>query len=303
MAASSLHILLVEDNPGDAAILRATLRSQAKTACSIDHRLTLGAALHPAPEGNYDIVLLDLSLPDSHGMETIQRARQSLPHLPIIVLTGMDDESVGLEALKLGAQDYLMKGEFSGGLLLRAIRYAKERFKLEQALRDLSLKDELTGLHNRRGFLYAASPLLNHARSAGIPSVLLFADLDGLKKINDTYGHAQGDLAIVSAAEVLRRTFGHSNILARLGGDEFMILGTETDALDEAEVRERIEANVARINDEHGGPFTLSISLGCIRIQPDDSASLDSLMERADKLLYEAKRARKVQAEKIPARH
>jgi diguanylate cyclase (GGDEF)-like protein len=175
---------------------------------------------------------------------------------------------------------------------------------MEQTLRELSLKDELTKLHNRRGFLYAAAPLLSHARATGRPATLLFADLDGLKKINDTLGHAQGDLAIASAAEVLRRSFAEGNILARLGGDEFTILGIEQDSLDETAVRARIEANVAALNREHGGAFTLAMSVGWITVDPGDASSLDDLMERADRLLYEAKRKRKAEgmaAEESPA--
>jgi diguanylate cyclase (GGDEF)-like protein len=137
---ASNTILLIEDNPGDARLIRELLReAQGSTprggaAFILEHRDRLSTGLERFAEGGIDAVLLDLSLPDSHGLETLSVMHTSAVSTPILVLTGLDDEGVGLEAVKQGAQDYLMKGQLDGQLLIRSIRYAIERNEVEKAL-------------------------------------------------------------------------------------------------------------------------------------------------------------------------
>ena len=96
----------------------------------------LGAGLQSLSEGEIDIVLLDLALPDSHGIDTLSAVREAAPGVPVVVLTGLDDENAAMESLRQGAQDYLVKGKFDGVLLLRSIRYARERKRTEKSLRE-----------------------------------------------------------------------------------------------------------------------------------------------------------------------
>ncbi|MCC6616370.1 MAG: response regulator [Anaerolineae bacterium] len=129
----SMRLLLIEDNLGDARLIREMLRDQADVA--ITHVETLEEAVDACRDATCDMALLDLSLPDSSGVETVLRLSADLPHLPIVVLTGSDDEELGIEAVQAGAQDYLVKGDTDAKLLRRALRYARERHQIETVLR------------------------------------------------------------------------------------------------------------------------------------------------------------------------
>lgn len=126
-----VRILLVEDNPGDARLLRETLRDAESLRFELTHAGRLSDALDRVRAEPADVVLLDLSLPDAHGMDTVARMLEAAPSVPIIVLTGLADETVAVLAVQAGAQDYLVKGTVEGATLGRAIRYAMERKRLE----------------------------------------------------------------------------------------------------------------------------------------------------------------------------
>lgn len=137
------HILLIEDNPGDAKLIEAHLGVKGDKRFDLTHVVRLGEGLKTLEEKSYDIILLDLNLPDGHGLESYTRLHDAAPLVPIIVLTGLDDEKLALEALQVGAQDYIVKGMVDGKLLSRAIRYAIERKKIEQTEKELAReKDE-----------------------------------------------------------------------------------------------------------------------------------------------------------------
>lgn len=131
MSGGPVRILLVEDNPGDARLLRLTLQEAESLRFELVHAARLSEALERVKDAPADVVLLDLSLPDAHGMETVSRMLHAAPDVPIIVLTGLTDETVAVQAVQAGAQDYLVKGSVDGGTLARAIRYAMERKRLE----------------------------------------------------------------------------------------------------------------------------------------------------------------------------
>jgi signal transduction histidine kinase len=122
----AVHVLLVEDSPGDARLVREVLR-ETGAPFRVTHVERLREAREVLSRGGVDLVLLDLSLPDSHGLDTVAAAQRAAPHVPVLVLTGNSDEELAARALHVGAQDYLVKGEFDAPLLLRAIRYATER--------------------------------------------------------------------------------------------------------------------------------------------------------------------------------
>jgi PleD family two-component response regulator len=225
MTESIVRILLVEDNPGDARLVSEMLRDGGGDY-SLTHVETLGAALDRLtlePNGT-DVVLLDLSLPDEHGLETLRRAL-SVPHTAgVVVMTGLGDDDVGVAATQVGARDYLVKGQVDYRTLRRALKLAMARQKREGQLENQSTTDELTGVDNRRGFLIHGEQLLNVARRSGQPVAIVFVDLDRFKQINDTFGHAEGDRALVATAAVLRRSLRETDIVARIGGDEFVAL-------------------------------------------------------------------------------
>jgi diguanylate cyclase (GGDEF)-like protein len=162
---------------------------------------------------------------------------------------------------------------------------------LQVRLESLALTDEMTGLYNRRGFLRLATPQLKLAERKQRPLMLFFADLDGLKKINDELGHEVGDDAITQASRLLARVFRQSDVLARLGGDEFAALALEI--ANEQPVVARLEAALAAFNDEDARPYQLSISIGAVSYDRAAHESLETLLARADAVMYAAKRARR----------
>jgi sigma-B regulation protein RsbU (phosphoserine phosphatase) len=132
---SLLHVLLVEDSAADARLFQEELRDSGADWCKLHHVETLAAAIEAVRTGRIDAVLLDLSLADAHGIETVSRMRAAAPTVPVVVLTGFDDQETALAAVKEGAQDYLIKAEVSGALLARAVRYAIERKRADESQR------------------------------------------------------------------------------------------------------------------------------------------------------------------------
>jgi DNA-binding response OmpR family regulator len=128
------RLLLVEDNAGDARLLREMFNEQGKHETEVVHVGSLAEAEAHLAVHSTDIVLLDLGLPDAHGLEGVRRARAAAPGVPLVVLTGLDDESLASRALQEGAQDYLIKGQIETRGLMRALRYAIERKLMEEAL-------------------------------------------------------------------------------------------------------------------------------------------------------------------------
>jgi two-component system, cell cycle response regulator len=238
------------------------------------------------------VALVDLSLPDCEGLNVVSILRAHAPDLPIVVFTAMGDEQAGIAALAAGAQDYLIKGQTDSTVLVRALRYAIERKRLELALQRMALQDELTGLFNRRGFFHRAMYRLRDARREGKGAVLLIGDMDGLKQVNDTLGHLEGDRALVEIARTLRETFREEDVIARMGGDEFAVLAiTKSDRVADVvrAVLGRLRARLATLTLPTGYPLSMSVGLAAAEAVSD--VNLDALIKQADRSLYEQKRA------------
>jgi len=155
----------------------------------------------------------------------------------------------------------------------------------------LALMDDLTRLYNRRAFHALSTQQFKVMRRKGQGLLLFFADVDHLKNINDTYGHREGDLALVRAADALERTFRDSDILARLGGDEFAVLALEASCEDQDAILRRLEGHLQKLSAEEPR-YKLSLSVGAARFDPKDSVSLGDLLAKADRAMYEQKNTR-----------
>ncbi len=176
-------------------------------------------------------------------------------------------------------------------------RIDARRKQAETQLQELTLTDDLTGLRNRRGFFFLTEQELKLARNkrTGIQLWLIYADLDGLKKINDNLGHDVGSRAIVQTAEVLKSTFRESDIIARLGGDEFVILAVSA-ATDGGNIMlERLQDNLRGYNIRERLPYRLSLSVGIVRVDAERAASIEDVLKEADQAMYEDKRSKKEQ--------
>ena len=285
-----LRILLVEDDP--AIDTRATFACANPEGAAVTRVERVEHALGLLDQHEFDVLLLDLAVPDTQGLETLDHIRTRSPALPVVVLTACDDEAAAIRALRRGAQDHVVKGLLDCPQLIRVARYAIERHRAQAELAVVAITDELTGLLNRRGFKVLAQHHLHLARRECRAFGLFLADMDHLKQINDTLGHVHGDRAIADAAELLRTTFRRSDIVARLGGDEFVVLTIQATAADLAAISDRLQEQLRRLDDERARPYRLSMSFGMVTIEPDDATTVDVLVERADELLYEQKRRR-----------
>lgn len=180
-------------------------------------------------------------------------------------------------------------GNGSAAGYLAVIRDITGQKRAEEELRTLLLVDELTGLYNRRGFLTLAQHQLKIARRMNREMMLMFADVDGLKRINDTLGHLEGDRALADTAAILKETFRDPDIIARIGGDEFSVLVIEASRENMGAIGSRFMENLRAHNEKAKRPYKLSVSIGMAHYDPGQPCLINELLERADKSMYDQK--------------
>ena len=421
MLKKSINILLlVEDNSGDARLLREMLNEQDSRTTEMTHAVCMSETERHLAERAFDIILLDLVLPDAQGLAVVRRVRELAPRIPLVVLTGLDDESLAAQALQEGAQDYLIKGQIDTRALFRALRYAVERKTMEEALfvekeraqvtlnsigdavictdisgnvtflnpvaermagwsrqdaagrpmaevlrildaasrqttpnpmekavgqnqtvhlpsncilirRDgfeIPIEDSVAPIHDREGRATGAVIVFRDVSAArtmalqmthsaqhdfltGLPNrmllndrisqsiafaqrhkkriAVLFLDLDGFKHINDSLGHPIGDKLLQSIARRLVDCVRASDTVSRQGGDEFVVLLSEVEQSEHADVtaRRMLQA-VAEPHsiDQHDLYVTTCIG---VSIYPDDGQDAETLVKNADTAMYQAK--------------
>lgn len=406
-----IKVLLIEDNPGDARLVKEMLVDAWANNFSLAHVEMIREGLSLLMDEGYHVILLDLSLPDGHGLDTARQVCAAAPHLPVIILTGLDDETIAIHAVQEGAQDYLVKGQMDSNLLARAIRYAIERKRAEVKLREseerfrelaenirevfyickqdihqisyispaymeiwgrtcetlyhepesiwntvhpedkdrvmrslekkdreeveeiyrivrpdgsmrwikdrsfpiyddsgktrrivgiaaditdlkfgeeklkhLSLHDPLTGLYNR---IYFEEEMSRIEKLRCDTVAIISCDVDGLKLVNDTLGHNQGDNLLVAAARVIRGSFREGDLVARIGGDEISVVLTNTTEPAVENACQRIQEAVVSYN-ANNPELPLSISVG-FAVSHGVHRSLRDLSKEADNNMYRKK--------------
>jgi diguanylate cyclase (GGDEF)-like protein len=279
---NALHILLVEDNPGDIRLFQEIMRDTPDNL-TIDYVTSLSDSFPLFSQVHIDVIMLDLSLPDSNGIDTVVKMRSQVPDLPIIVLTGLNDEQTALSAVREGAQDYLIKGTINGSTLIRSIRYAIERNRMQNTLRALSLIDDLTGVYNRRGFMNLAMQQIRSTRRRLVGFHLIYIDLDDMKKTNEQEGATAGDQRLINAARLFSDTFRGSDVVARIGGDEFAIITAETEGHQSDTIIGRLKKAVDMYNQQNNG-YPCSFSYGMVFFESAANVSLEHLLLEAEKI-------------------
>ena len=406
-----IKVLLIEDNPGDARMVKEMLVDAGADKFRLVRAGLIRDGLLLLKGEEYHVILLDLSLPDGQGLDTMRQVCAAAPRLPVVILTGLDDETIAVQAVQEGAQDYLVKGQMDGNLLARAIRYAIERKHVEERLREseeifrqlaenirevfyiyeydsehlcyispayrdvwgrpceglyqdmrpmwstihpddrdrvmkslekrsqqeaeevyrivrpdgtirwikdrsfpihddsgkmhrlvgiaaditdlkvgeeklkyLSLHDPLTGLYNR---IYFEEEMRRIEKARYKTVGIVSCDVDGLKLVNDTLGHDQGDKLLIAAAKVIRESFREGDLVARMGGDEFSIILPNTDESAVESACQRIQESVVGYNAVHP-ELPLSISAG-FAIGSGFHRNLRDLFKDADNHMYRKK--------------
>ncbi len=292
----SLTILVVEDNPGDFDLISEYLSDVNWVSYDLIPCASLQQAKEKLLVNTLDAVLLDLSLPDSTGIGTVSNMRSLSDRLPIIVLTGIDNDEVGEQSIQQGAQEYLAKNELNGRLLSRVIKYAIKRKQMDLKLEKLAITDPLTELYNRRYFFERGWNEYVRARRYEHALAVVMMDIDYFKKVNDVYGHICGDKVLVNVANLLKKTVRGIektvrgiDLVSRFGGEEFIVLIPETDLKGVQLLAERMRLEIADTPIEHNGKsFHISISIGVSMIDANNG-DFEGMINQADIALYKAK--------------
>ncbi|MGB0696570.1 MAG: GGDEF domain-containing response regulator [Rhodospirillaceae bacterium] len=290
-------ILIVDDMLPNALIAAATLEQLGHVTCKTVESGT--DALDLAREWEPDLLVTDYLMPNMNGLELIGKIRAQRPKelLPVILITAVNDRTLLYMALEGRAIDVVRKPFDELELLARAgnlLQMRADRLALIEAnrrLEQLATTDALTGVRNRRSFMDMGTREISRCRRNGSPFCLLMFDIDHFKVVNDTHGHATGDIALVTFTRLVQETLREADQLARLGGEEFIAILPDTALPGALEVAERLRQTLSEteITAEDGTLFRVTVSIGAVCYEGKTGIALDQLMGKADKALYSAK--------------
>ncbi|MFV1858730.1 MAG: diguanylate cyclase [Anaerolineales bacterium] len=242
----------------------------------------------------FDLIVSDLYMPGHTGLEVIQKAQEKDPEIHAIILTASATVETAIEALRSGVYDYLTKPLESLAdfeiTVARALEHAhliRENDRLFREVQRLAVTDALTGLFNRHKLDEALANEFERARRYKRPLSVIMIDMDGLKAINDTYGHTAGDAALKMVGDVIRSQTRRVDMPARFGGDEFVVLLPEVELELGVKIAERI-CNKIKPTKEHDDMFSVS---GGVAQLSEEHASAKDFLRAVDDALYRAKRA------------
>ena len=246
------------------------------------------------------LIVCDLEMPRMDGFKFLGmlQTREELRDIPVIMLTGREDRDLKIKGLEQGACDYVTKPFDAGELIARVrvqlkIRLLQDELKRSnEKLQELSNTDPLTMLYNRRYMMSALERELHRAQRKGAPLSLIIMDIDHFKRINDTFGHQQGDVVLMRVAELARQSLRSYDVAARYGGEEFVLILPETSHEEALHVADRLrlaiqqEAFAAPINTTR-----ITISMGVASFPCPGLTTIDDLIRAADEALYRAKQS------------
>ncbi|HEU5047407.1 MAG TPA: diguanylate cyclase response regulator [Rickettsiales bacterium] len=285
-----LKVLLIEDSKGDAVLIERSLKRALPEIAKIAKASYLGEALDILAAQDFDVALLDRSLPDTEEFDGLKSLQNMAPQLPIIFLTAYKDEKSALEAIENGAQDYLFKDSMDGHSIKRAIQYALMRKKFESVLITRANFDALTGLANRTLFESRLDMALARMKRHGGYVAVMFLDLDGFKQVNDRLGHAVGDLLLREVGRRIASGLREYDTAARFGGDEFAVLLENLPHPEHSEtVAQKIIAQIDKPFSLSGSAVDIGISIGIAVCDKTHLQKGRSLIAQADSAMYEAK--------------
>ncbi len=285
-----IKILYVEDEIDHAILIGEFIKEIANVHYEMTHVQKLDEALLELDKERYDIVMLDMSLPDKQGLGTVTTVCERAPEIPVVVMTSIEDESMAVKALQKGAEEYLVKGDMNSHALSRILRYAIMRHKGRVELQSLSLVDDLTSLYNRRGFMLFAQQQLSIAIRTKRGMILFFIHIEGLNEITEKFGRQYEDLAKIETANILKEAFRESDIIARHSRDEFTAMAIESfDASNEIIIT-RLQDELKSRNKQENRQYKLSLCIGKAYYDTEELCTIEELINRAKKSMIEQKK-------------
>jgi diguanylate cyclase (GGDEF)-like protein len=300
MEEKPLTILVADDEPVNRALIQRRLEREGYRVLTAQNG---SEAVEKTKDALPDLVILDVMMPEMDGMDACRLIKEDekTRDIPIIFLSARDETEMKVSGLTLGANDYISKPFKAEELLARvhvAIRLKRERDRLRTSAEEATIRaevaqeramtDALTGLLNRYGLQHIVAREHAEARRYNRPLSCLMIDLDNFKTINDTYGHAAGDLALRQVAGILSEAVRGSDTVFRYGGEEFLVLLPETDLEGAAALGEKIRATASsRPFGDGENVFNLTLSAGASSLCDNESGN--DMIARADMALYQAK--------------
>jgi len=275
-------VIIVDDDERLLEVFKTALSLegyQCETASSAE------SALELINKMSFDIMLTDIRMPSIEGFELTQKAKKIRPDMAVIIMTAYIEEFSFNNAIEAGASDFIKKPFTLNELMLRM-----QHVELQEKVRTMAVTDELTGLYNRRGFFSLVEQLLKLCKREKKGIFMLYTDIDNLKKINDTFGHKEGDMALIDIANILRKNYRESDIIARIGGDEVVVIPVGTTKESAEIATSRLKKSLETRNTKTNHSYKISLSFGLAYYDPENPCSIDDLLAQGDKLMYEQKR-------------
>lgn len=288
----SIGKALIADDEDD--FRRLLVRRATTMGLTVDEVSDGTQAIEAIRQNSYDILVMDLYMPGATGLEVIREAQRIDPDTESILMTGSASLETAIEAIRAGVYDYLTKPlesltsfELTVSRALERRHLIRENERLFKEVQRLALTDQLTGLYNRHKLKESLESEVERARRYRRPLSLIMLDLDGLKVINDTYGHPAGDVVLRQVAEAIRNHTRRVDLAARIGGDEFLVLLPEAVLEVATEVAKRVRKQITSIPYED---INISISIG-VGQWGEEFGTPQGFMHAVDQALYQAKRS------------
>jgi two-component system, cell cycle response regulator len=290
------NVLSVEDSDQDFKKISDVLKTQA--LITLTRVKSVGEAITLLNTNQFDIVLMDYMLSDGNGLELLGKIHESGIDVPVVAITGKGDELIASRLIKAGAQDYLPKAKISTSSLTRSINNSLEKYRLQRDIRlahqkmaELAIRDELTGLYNRRFFIESLEKETARAERYNAGLALCMIDLDHFKKINDNYGHPAGDMVLAETGRIIRESIRISDLACRYGGEEFAIIFPNAGLEEARHICERIRERLGGRQFKHDSyNFRISLSAGLALFQVGLNQTGNDLISDADRALLNAKK-------------
>lgn len=303
-SATKYRILLVDDDVEFAKVTRFRLTHTDKPRFEVHTTSSTQSAIELLNNQTFDLILLDLMLPDANGLEAITRIFATSKQIPIVVMTGLDSDELAVNAIRKGAEDFIVKGEMQPKMLVRIIQQAIDRHHIKKKLRVVTGKlrqvnsqlekyavlDPLTDVYNRRGLQQILTREIHSAERKGSSLLAIVMDIDNFKQVNDTLGHPCGDMVIKEVAKKVKESIRISDYVGRIGGDEFILLLPETPLEEGIKLAERLRLSISNmhlhLSDSKKIGITVSMGIAPVSLH---IISVDEIVGLTDPLLMESK--------------